>query len=66
MWQGVFDFSDQIDALDAYRQIALDTRPDLKAAVQSVEKAQTSYKLAEANGSTDPTFSFDVGRNPAD
>jgi cobalt-zinc-cadmium efflux system outer membrane protein len=61
---GVFDFSDQIDALDAYRQMALDTRPDLKAAVQSVEMAQMSYKLAEANGSTDPTFSFDVGRNP--
>ena len=61
---GVFDFNDQIDALDAYRQIALDNRPDLKAAVQAVDKAQTDYKLAEANGSTDPTFSFDVGRNP--
>src|SRR5271169_1746482 len=61
---GVFDFSDQVEALDAYRQIALDTRPDLKAAVQSVQMAQTNYKLAEANGSTDPTFSFDVGRNP--
>ena len=51
-------------ALDFYRQIALDTRPDLKAAVQAVDKAQTDYKLAEANGSTDPTISFDVGRNP--
>jgi outer membrane protein, heavy metal efflux system len=61
---GVFDFNDQIDALDAFRQIALDTRPDLKAAVQAVDKAQTDYKLAEANGSTDPTISFDVGRNP--
>jgi outer membrane protein, heavy metal efflux system len=60
---GVFDFSDQIEALDAYRQDALDARPDLKAAVQSVEMAQSNYKLAEANGSTDPTFSFDVGRN---
>jgi outer membrane protein, heavy metal efflux system len=61
---GVFDFNDQVEALDFYRQIGLDTRPDLKAAVQSVEMAQTNYKLAEANGSTDPTFSFDVGRNP--
>jgi outer membrane protein, heavy metal efflux system len=61
---GVFDFNDQIDALDAFRQIALDTRPDLKAAVQAVDKAQTDYKLAEANRSTDPTISFDVGRNP--
>ncbi len=61
---GVFDFSDQIEALDAYRQIALDNRPDLKAAIQAVDKAQTDYKLAVANGSTDPTFGFDVGRNP--
>ena len=61
---GVFDFNDQIEALDSYRQTALDTRPDLKAAVQAVDKAQTDYKLAEANGSTDPTISFDVGRNP--
>jgi len=61
---GVFDFNDQIEPLDAYRQIALDNRPDLKAAIQSVDKAQTDYKLAVANGSTDPTFSFDVGRNP--
>jgi cobalt-zinc-cadmium efflux system outer membrane protein len=61
---GVFDFDDQIDALDAFRQMALDSRPDLKAAAQAVDKAQTDYKLAEANGSTDPTFSFDVGRNP--
>ena len=61
---GVFDFNDQIDPLDLYRQIALDNRPDLKAAAQSVDKAQTDYKLAVANGSTDPTVSFDVGRNP--
>ena len=61
---GVFDFNDQIDALDAYRQIALDNRPDLRAAVEAVDKAQTDYKLAVANGSTDPTLSFDVGRNP--
>jgi len=61
---GVFDFNDQIDPLEAYRQIALDNRPDLKTAVQTVQQAQTNYKLAVANGSTDPTFSFDMGRNP--
>ncbi len=61
---GAFDFNDQIDPLEAYRQIALDNRPDLKEAVQAVDKAQTDYKLAVANGSTDPTFSFDMGRNP--
>jgi outer membrane protein, heavy metal efflux system len=61
---GVFDYGDAIDPLEAYRQIALDNRPDLKAAMQTVEQAQLNYKLAEANGSTDPTFSLDVGRNP--
>jgi outer membrane protein, heavy metal efflux system len=61
---GTFDFNDQIDPLDSYRQIALDNRPDLRAAVQSVEEAQLTYKLAMANGSTDPTLSFDIGRNP--
>jgi cobalt-zinc-cadmium efflux system outer membrane protein len=61
---GVFDFSDQILPQDDFRKMALDTRPDLKAAMEAVDKAQTDHKLAIANGSTDPTFSFDVGRNP--
>ena len=34
----------------------IDTRPDLKAAVEAVDKAQTDHKLAVANGSTDPTL----------
>jgi cobalt-zinc-cadmium efflux system outer membrane protein len=41
---------------DEFRKIALDTRPDLKAAVEAVDKAETDHKLAIANGSTDPTF----------
>ena len=61
---GLFEFSEQIAPLDDFRQIALVTRPDLKAAVQAVDKAKTDHKLAVANGSTDPTFGFDVGRNP--
>jgi outer membrane protein, heavy metal efflux system len=61
---GRFDFSTDILALDQVRQAALDTRPDLRAAVQSIEKAKADYRLAVANGSTDPTFAFDVGRNP--
>jgi cobalt-zinc-cadmium efflux system outer membrane protein len=36
----------------------------LAAALESVTKAQTDHRLAVANGSADPTFSFDVGRNP--
>jgi cobalt-zinc-cadmium efflux system outer membrane protein len=61
---GPFDFSTQLVPLDDLRQTALDTRPDLRAALQSVDKAKTDHKLAVANGSTDPTFGFDFGRNP--
>jgi cobalt-zinc-cadmium efflux system outer membrane protein len=53
---GLFDFSGQIATLEEARQTAMDTRPDLKAAVESVEKAKTDHNLAVANGSTDPTF----------
>src|SRR5580700_5035828 len=62
--QGPFDFTEQIPAPDELRRIAMEQRPDLKAAVQSVDKAQTDYKLAVSNGSTDPTFGVDFGRNP--
>ena len=61
---GPFDFSEQTPPLDDVRQAALNTRPDLRAAVQSIDKARSDHKLAVANGSTDPTFGFDVGRNP--
>lgn len=54
---GPFDFNDQLMPRDEFRKIALDTRPDLKAAVEAVDKAQTDHKLAIANGSTDPTWS---------
>jgi outer membrane protein, heavy metal efflux system len=61
---GPFDFSEEIAPLEDFRKIALDTRPDLKSAAQTVEKSKTDYKLAVANGSTDPTFGLDAGRNP--
>jgi cobalt-zinc-cadmium efflux system outer membrane protein len=50
--------------MEEFRRMALEARPDLKAAVQAVDKAQTDHKLAVANGSTDPTFAMDLGRNP--
>jgi cobalt-zinc-cadmium efflux system outer membrane protein len=62
---GPFDFSDQLMPRDEFRKIALDTRPDLKAAVEAVDKAQTEHKLAVANGSTDPTFSGWFSYNPS-
>jgi cobalt-zinc-cadmium efflux system outer membrane protein len=61
---GPFDFVEPTVTHDELRNIAQAERPDLKAAVQSVDKAQTDYKLAVANGSTDPTFGVDFGRNP--
>jgi cobalt-zinc-cadmium efflux system outer membrane protein len=62
--EGTFDFNEQIQPLDEFRQIAIDSRPDLKAALEAVDKAKTDHQLAIANGSTDPTLGFDVGRNP--
>jgi len=61
---GPFDFTNELAPVDEIRQAAIESRPDLKAALQSVDKAKTDHKLAIANGSTDPTFAFDVGRNP--
>jgi outer membrane protein, heavy metal efflux system len=61
---GLFDFTEQLPPLDEVRKLALDTRPDLKAAMEAVEKAKADHKLAIADGSTDPTFGLDVGRNP--
>jgi outer membrane protein, heavy metal efflux system len=61
---GPFDFNEQVLVLDELRRIAMEQRPDLKAAVEAVDKAKTDYKLAVSNGSTDPTFGVDFGRDP--
>src|SRR5579884_3225500 len=61
---GPYEFSDTLRPLAELRAEALSTRPDLRAAAQAVEKARTDHWLAEANGSTDPTFSVDFARNP--
>jgi len=53
---GPFDFADSLKPLNDFREVALDARPDLRAALESVQQAQTNHKLAIANGSTDPTF----------
>jgi len=62
---GSFNFVDQLASRDEFRKIALDTRPDLKAAVEAIEKAQTDHKLAVANGSTDPTLAAWWSYNPS-
>ncbi|WP_348262664.1 TolC family protein [Telmatobacter sp. DSM 110680] len=53
---GTFDFSAELKPLEELRQTALASRPDLQAAMQTIQQAETNHKLAEANGSTDPTF----------
>jgi cobalt-zinc-cadmium efflux system outer membrane protein len=58
---GPFEFSERILPLEEFRNIAVDARPDLKAAAQAIDKAETDHKLAVANGSTDPTFSYQHG-----
>jgi cobalt-zinc-cadmium efflux system outer membrane protein len=62
---GPFDFSDDLKPLEDFRQMALDARPDLRAALQSLQQADTNHKLAIANGSTDPTFSGWYTWNPS-
>ncbi len=57
-----FDFNDSAPSLPQVQSIALATRPDLKEAEKSLDKARTDHQLAIANGSSDPTFSFDVAR----
>jgi outer membrane protein, heavy metal efflux system len=54
--EAAYDFRDQLQTQEEYRKLAMDARPDLRAAVEAFEKAQTDHKLAIANGSTDPTF----------
>ena len=54
---GPFEFNDSLQPLDTYRDAALAARPDLQAALQTVQQSDTNHKLAISNGSTDPTYS---------
>jgi len=62
---GPFDFSAEMQPLEIYRQVAIDHRPDLRAALESAQQAVTNHKLANANGSTDPTFGAWYTKNPS-
>jgi cobalt-zinc-cadmium efflux system outer membrane protein len=62
---GPFDFAETLRPLDDFRQIALAARPDLQAAIQTIEQSKTNHKLAIANGSTDPTYSVWWTHNPS-
>ena len=62
---GTFDFKEELKPLEDFRKLAMDTRPDLKEAVQNVELARVTHQLAIANGSSDPTFSLWFSNNPS-
>jgi outer membrane protein, heavy metal efflux system len=58
---GPYDFTSPSPTLDEVRGIALETRPDLKAALAGIEKARIDHRLAIANGSADPVINVDAG-----
>jgi len=62
---GPYDFAELTTPLEQFHDIALDTRPDLRVAMQNIELAKLAYKLAVANGSSDPTFSVWYSHNPS-
>jgi cobalt-zinc-cadmium efflux system outer membrane protein len=62
---GPFDFNEILIPLEELRQSALQLRPDLAAALKSVDKSKTDYRLAVANGSSDPIVGLDLGRDPS-
>jgi cobalt-zinc-cadmium efflux system outer membrane protein len=62
---GPYDFTETVTPLNEVRNMALASRPDLRAAIQAIDKARTDHQLAVANGSTDPTFSVDITHNPS-
>jgi len=53
---GEFDFSENLQPLETYHDAALAARPDLQAALQTIQQSDTNHKLAISNGSTDPTY----------
>ena len=58
---GTYDFIAPVQTPDDLRQLALTSRPDLKAAAQSIQEANVNYRLAVSNGTADPVLSVDAG-----
>ncbi len=61
---GPFEFEEPVITLAELREDALNSRPDLKEARQSLEKSRTDHQLAIANGSVDPIFGVDMSHQP--
>ena len=62
---GTFDYTSELMPLESFRNAALETRPDLKAAIQNIELARLNHQVAVANGSADPTVSGWFSHNPS-
>jgi cobalt-zinc-cadmium efflux system outer membrane protein len=62
---GPYDFIERLIPVEQFQNIALESRPDLKGAMQQVELAQSAHRLAIADGSTDPIFSVWYSHNPS-
>jgi len=62
---GAFSYHETAYTDEELRTMALNARPDLRAAIQSIDKAKTDHQLAVSNGSTDPTFSAWITHNPS-
>jgi cobalt-zinc-cadmium efflux system outer membrane protein len=62
---GPFDFTEELKPLEEFLKVALETRPDLKAAVQNIALAKLNHQLAISNGSTDPTWGVWYSKNPS-
>ena len=60
-----FDFMEPVTDLGELRNLALQNRPDLFSARETVQRAKTDYRLAYANGSTDPIFGVSISHQPA-
>jgi len=62
---GSIDPTATLQSIDELHKIALDSRPDLAAAIEAIRQSELSHKLAVANGSTDPTLSGWTTTNPS-
>jgi len=59
------NFAEPVLLLDEVHNMALAMRPDLRAAAQSIDKAQTDHRLAFANGAADITLGSWWTHNPS-
>ena len=62
---GSYDFREELRPLEQLRDVAIESRPDLREASQNIDLAKVNHRLAIANGSTDPTFSGWWTHNPS-